>query len=366
MGLLDHYRQWAGMSDEEVGGEMRRRSSDRRERALARVDPLDLSGLEWPEFPHPDVVAAVTFAARGALNRAPDPEARELRAELARRHGVEVERIVVGHGASQLLEGAARALLGPGDELVCPWPSYRLFPRMARDAGARAVPVEGTLSPERLLAAVTQNTRIVAVASPNDPTGEVLGADGLRELTAGLPERAWIVLDEALVDFAVHGREDALDLLDELPRLLVVRTLSKAYGLAGLRCGWALGPPGAAELLSRLAPAGGLATPVQAGALEALLEMGGIVATRREAVAAERGRILVALASSPYTARPSESNALWLRHAGVRGDELADRLGRDRIIVARGHAWGDADHVRVQVQTPGATQRLLRALDIAA
>lgn len=171
VGLLDHYRQWAGMSEEEVGGEMRRRSTDRRERALARVDPLDLTGLEWPEFPHPDVVAAVTFAARGALNRASDAEARELRAELARRHGVEVERVVAGLGAAQLLEGAARALLGPGDELVCPWPSYRLFPRMARDAGARAVPVEGSLSPERLLAAVTQNTRIVARV-PERPDGE--------------------------------------------------------------------------------------------------------------------------------------------------------------------------------------------------
>lgn len=94
--------------------------------------------------------------------------------------------------------------------------------------------------------------------------------------------------------------------------------------------------------------------------------MGGIVATRREAVATERGRILVALASSPYSARPSESNALWLCHAGLRGNELADRLGRDRILVARGDAWGDAEHVRVQVQAPRATQRLLRALGLAA
>lgn len=351
------------MTDQEVGEEFRHRSSERRAKALARVEPLDLTGTTWPEFPHPDVVAAVTYAARGALNRPPDPEARELRAELARRHGLEVERVVAGHGAAQLLESAFRSLLGPEDELICPWPTWSLLPVLARGAGGRAVPVAGALSAENLLSAVTERTRVVALAHPNDPTGEWLGVDELRSLATALPQRVWIILDEALIDFAPdEAREASLELLDDLPRLLVVRTLSKAYGLAGLRCGWMLGPPDSADLLARLAPAGGLSTPVQAGGLEALIECGPLVATRRAIVATQRARILETLTSTPYSARDGHANVLWVRHTRRRGDELASSLERLGVYVARGEGWGDPDHVRIQVQGGPATDRLLDAL----
>src|SRR3954447_657426 len=260
------------MSDEEVGAELRERAADRRAKALAKVETLDLSGAHWHEFPHPDVVAAITFAARRALNRAPDPHALELRQEIAMRFGVEPERVVAGHGAAQLLQSALRTVLTPGDEAILPWPTYGLLPPMVRRAGGRPVPVEGGIDPDRLLSAVTADTRVVALANPNDPTGERVGADVLRTLARGLPERAWIIVDEALADFADDGRDDALELLDEIPRMLIVRTLSKAYGLAGLRCGWAVGRPDAAEDLAGVAPAGALATPVQAGALEALTD----------------------------------------------------------------------------------------------
>jgi histidinol-phosphate aminotransferase len=367
VGLLDYYRQWAGMSDEEVSAELRRRAHERRERALQRVDPLDLSGTHWPEFPHPDVVAAITFAARRALNRPADPHASELRAELGRRAGVEPERVVAGHGAAQLLQDAAHALLGPGDEVVCPWPSYALYPTLARRAGARAVPVEGGMDPERLLVAVTDRTRLVVICNPNDPTGEWLPRTALAALAARLPERVWLLVDAALADF-VDAEEPsaALELLDEHRRMLVFRTFSKAYALAGLRCGWAVGPPGRAELLARLHPVGAIATPVQAGALEALVECGPLVARRRVAVAAERRRLRDALAASPYDAGESQANVLWLRLPGVGGDELADRLQTRAIRVARGSAWGDPEHVRIQVQSSTAGDRLLAALDGAA
>jgi histidinol-phosphate aminotransferase len=367
VGLLDYYRQWAGMTEEEIGAELRRRSDERRARALQRVEPLDLSGTHWPEFPHPDVVAAITFAARRALNRPADPHARELRAELGRRLGVEPERIVAGHGAAQLLQDAIHALLEPGDELVCPWPSYALYPALARRAGGRAVPVPGGMEPDRLLAALTGRTRAVVVCNPNDPTGEWRPASELARLAAGLPERVWLLVDEALADFVDAEPPNAsLALLGDHPRVLVFRTFSKAYALAGLRCGWAVGPSGAAELLSRIEPAGALATPVQAGALEALLECGPLVARRRAAVAAERRRLRDALAPTPYDAAESRANVLWLRLPGVGGSELAERLAERAIRVAPGAAWGDADHVRVQVQSAPVGDRLLAALEGAA
>jgi len=369
MGLLDYYRQFAGMSDEEISERLREQAEERRRRALARIDVLDLSRTTWHELPHPDVVNAVTFAARGALNVAPDPTAEELRRELGRRNGVEPGRVAVGHGAAQLLSAAAQALLGPGDELLTPWPSYGLYPVMAQRAGARATPVPGGHDPERLLAAITPATRAIALCNPNDPTGEHLRADALRALLDALPERVSLLLDEALADFVTAepdgGPGASLSLLDDHPRLLVFRTFSKAYGLAGLRAGYALGGPGSEELLTRIAPELGIGLPVQVGALEALRSCDAQLAQRRAAVARERERLLDALHELPVDARPSEANVLWLRPTGLTGGELAQRLQRSGVRVMGGASVGDEQHVRVTVQSAAATDRLLDALRTA-
>lgn len=366
MGLLDYYRQFAGMSDEEITSTLREQAEERRRRALARIDELDLSRTTWPELPHPDVVNAVTFAARGALNVAPDPTAEELRRELGRRNGVEPDRVAVGHGAAQLLSAAAQALLGPGDELLTPWPSYGLYPVMAQRAGARATPVPGGHDPERLLAAVTPATRAIALCNPNDPTGEHLTIEALRALLDALPEHVSLLLDEALADFATAEPIGAtLALLDDHPRLLVFRTFSKVYGLAGLRAGYALGGPGSEELLARIAPELGVGLPVQVGALEALRRCDGQVAQRRAAVAAERTRLLDALHELPVDAHPSEANVLWLRPSGLGASELALRLQRSGVRVMSGTSVGDEHHVRIAVQSAAATDRLLDALRTA-
>jgi histidinol-phosphate aminotransferase len=366
VGLLDYYRQFSDMPEDEIRAALREQARERREKALARIEPLDLSATTWPRLPHPDIVAAITYAARGSLNRAPDPHATKLRLELARRHALEAERIVVGHGAAQLMSAAARALLEPGDELLTPWPSYALLPRMARDAGARAVPLEGAFTPEAILAGVTARTRIVALCNPNDPTGGFLAIDQVEELLRGLPERAWLLLDEALRDYLDAEPADAtLGLLEDNPRVLIFRTFSKAHGLAGLRCGWALGPVGAEALLGKLEPDLGVGSMVQAGALEALRHGAQVVGRRRTQVATERKRLLDALHDLPVDAAPSQANVLWLRAAGLPGDELAARLGRVGVIVLPGSILGDADHVRAQVCDAAASDRLLAALATA-
>lgn len=369
MGLLDYYRQFAGMTDEEISAQLREQADEQRRRALARIELLDLSRTTWHELPHPDVVNAVTFAARGALNVAADPTAEELRRELGRRNGVEPDRVAVGHGAAQLLSAAAQALLGPDDELLTPWPSYGLYPVMAQRAGARATPVPGGYDAERLLAAVTPATRAIALCNPNDPTGEHLDVAALRALLDALPERVSVLLDEALADFVTAeragGTEPSLALLDEHPRLLIFRTFSKAYGLAGLRAGYALGGPGSEALLARIAPALGVGLPVQIGALEALRRCDGQLAQRRATVATERTRLLEALHELPVDAQPSEANVLWLRPTGLSGAELALRLERSGVRVMSGASVGDEQHVRVAVQSAAATDRLLDALRTA-
>ncbi len=369
MGLLDYYRQFAGMTDEEVTEQLRAQADEQRRRALARIDVLDLSRTTWHELPHADVVNAVTYAARGALHTQPDPTAEELRRELGRRNGVEPERVAVGHGAAQLLASTARVLLSDGGELLTPWPSYGLYPLMAQRAGARATPVPDGHDAERLLAAVTPQTRAIALCNPNDPTGAYLPPAALRELLGALPEHVSLLLDEALADFVTADRGTDADsttaLLEDHPRLLIFRTFSKIYGLAGLRAGYALGGPGSEELLARIAPELGVGLPVQIGALEALRRCDGQVAQRRAAVAIERARLLDALHDLPVDASPSEANVLWLRPTGLSGGELAMRLQRSGVLVTSGIGVGDEHHVRVTLQSAPATDRLLDALRTA-
>lgn len=366
MGLLDYYRQFAGMSEEEISAQLREEADERRRLALARIETLDLSRTTWHELPHSEVVGAIVFAARGALNAAPDPTAEELRRELGRRNGVERDRVAVGHGAAQLLAAAARELLGPDDELLTPWPSYGLYPLMAQRAGARAVPLPAGHDVEALLGAVTPRTRAIALCNPNDPTGAHLPIDALRALLDGLPDRVSLLLDEALADFATADPPGAsAALLDNHPRLLIFRTFSKAYGLAGLRCGHVLGGPGSEQLLARLAPPLGINLLAQMGALEALRVCDEQIAVRRAAVATERARLLDALHELPIDAPPSEANVVWLHATGLSGGELADRLRRSGILVMRGAEVGDERHVRATIQSRAATDRLLDALRAA-
>lgn len=361
MGLLDHYRQFEEMTDGEVSARLREEADERRRKALAVIEPLDLSRTTWPEYPPSAVVNAITFVARRGLHRYME-EAHELRAELAHRRGVTPERVVLGDGASQLLTSAAHALMEPGDELITPWPSYPLYPLMARQARGAAVPVHG-FGVEPILAAVTGRTRIVALCNPNDPTGELLPVAEVRRLLEGLPERVVVLLDEALRDFSdAEGLDDALALCEDHPRLVVFRSFSKAWGLAGLRCGYAVGGPGAESLLTEIGPPLGIGELSQAGVLEAVRHSGRTLERRTAAVAAERARLLEALRALPVEVAPSQANVLWIAPAGMDGAELTSRLARTGVTVRSGGPLGDPRHIRASIHDRGASDRFLRAL----
>jgi histidinol-phosphate aminotransferase len=365
--LLRYYRQFEGLSEREVNDRLREEAGERRARELARIEPLDLSRTTWPEYPPSAVVNAITYAARRGLHRYLDPHAAALRAELAHHLGVETEQVVVGGGIAQLMGAAAQALLEPADELVTPWPSYPLYPIIARRSRGHAVPVPG-FGPEAVLRAINERTRLVALCNPNDPTGELVAAGDLAALLEALPERVVVMLDEALRDFVdSEPRDAALALLADHPRLLVFRTFSKAWGLAGLRCGYAVGGPGAEPLLAQLEPELGLNELAQAGALEALRTAPRIVAGRAAAMARERARLAAGARDAGLDVARSEANFVWLAAPGVDGAELARRLGRSGVLVAPGGALGDAARVRLTVP-PGrdAADRALRALRSAA
>ncbi|HWX52707.1 MAG TPA: histidinol-phosphate transaminase, partial [Solirubrobacteraceae bacterium] len=302
------------MSEEEVNEGLRREAAERKAKALTRVDTLDLSQTTWPELPHPRVVNAITFVARRGLHRYPHTRGSELRDELAEHHGVDRARLILGNGAAELLSSATRALIEPGQRLITSWPAYPLYPIMARRAHGQAIPVSGGVE-ELLDAAREPDVRVVVLASPNDPTGELLASASLEHLLHELPNDVALLLDEALVEFAdAQPTNSSLALLEHHPRLLVFRSFSKAWGLAGLRVGYAIGGPGSEALLAELEPDLGVSEVSQAGALEALRGCAGLLERRVRTVAHQRPRLTAALRDRGFEVTDSQANFLWAAH----------------------------------------------------
>jgi histidinol-phosphate aminotransferase len=366
MGLLDYYRQFDNMSQAEESERLLRKRDEERARALAHIPMIDLSGTEWPDFPNSEVMNASIFVARGRINGYPDRHAEKLRRSLAARHNVDPERIVVGNGAAELLQSAAHALLADGGELVTPWPSYPLYPLMAARAGGKPVAVDlvdDRPDKRRTLAAIGDRTRALVICNPNDPTGAYLSADELATLLADVPDHVEVLLDEAFVQFQDVEDEDAcLRLTDAFPRLTVFRTFSKAYGLSGLRIGYAVGSRDSTDLLTRLAPVLGVNALSQAAADYAVGIADRELAQRRRIVSDQRTQLLEELPGLGVQATPSQANFVWMKVDGISGADLAARLERERVLVAPGGPLGADDHVRAAVRGPNETSRLLLAL----
>jgi histidinol-phosphate aminotransferase len=360
LGLLDYYRQFDDLDEEVINRELRERRAREKALALERVKTIDLSSSEWPDFPNSEIMNAAIYAARGRVNGYPDRHATRVREMLAERHGVQPEQIVVGNGAAELLQLATMVLLR-GGELVSPWPSYPLYPLMAQRAGGRPVPVEP--SPDAVLDAVRDETRLVAICNPNDPTGAYWSSDDVGRLIGSLPDHVHVLLDEAYIQFQDVEPEDAcLRLVDAFPRLLVFRTFSKIYGLSGLRAGYVVGSTAAADVLSALAPALGISVLTQVALAQALKIGDAEIARRRALVIEQRGRVLDALHDMPIDAPDSQANFVWLHASGLTGAEVAGRLERAGVIVAHGGPLGADDHVRAAIRGAAATDRLLQAL----
>src|SRR6476646_2629662 len=213
--------------------------------AIASGNIAQLASNESPTPPHPKVVEAVAAAA-GMMNRYPDPDATLLRRRLAERYETEPARVAVGNGSCEILLAAAEALCEPGAEIVYAWPAFSMYPYLPALTGAREVRVplaEGDVHDlDAMAAEVTAATQMLIVCNPNNPTGTHVPAAEVAAFCERIPEHVTVILDEAYVEFQTNDPPDAtLDLLDDFPNLVVLRTFSKCYGLAGLRVDYAIG-----------------------------------------------------------------------------------------------------------------------------
>jgi histidinol-phosphate aminotransferase len=360
VGFRDYYRQFDDIDEAKLNLERRERRRREKAAALERPPDIDLSGTEWPDLPHSEIVNAAIARARGFVQRYPDRHATAVRRLLADRHGLSPDQIALGNGAAELLQSAALALLSEGDELVMPWPSYPLYPLMAAHAGATPVPV----SDSALAEAVNDRTKAVVICNPNDPTGSYLTSAELRDVLTTLPGDLPVLLDEALVHFQEAEDLDAcLRLVNDFPRLLVVRTFSKIYGLSGLRAGYAVTSD--SHLLAAVAPVLGINELTQAAVEYALRTGDGEIERRREAVARERRVLTEQLRELGVDVTESQANFLWIRAREMSGDQLANELRKQGVIVAPGGPLGEDRHTRAAVRDQRASARLLRAIENA-
>ena len=288
-----------------------------------------LSSNENPYGPLPSVVDAITRAAT-TTNRYPDMYAAELVEALAAFVGVDADQVVVGNGSVAVLAHVLAAVVDAGDEVVFPWRSFEAYPIAVAVAGGRSVMVpladDGRLDLPAMAAAVTDRTRVVLVCTPNNPTGPVVHRDELDALLAAVPSSVLVVVDEAYLEFVRDPQApDGVDLLRRYPNVVLLRTLSKAYGLAGLRVGYAVGRPRLVAGIRAVSTPFGVSHVAQQAALASLEPTAQAELFERvEAIVAERTRVGEALREQGWGLPESHANFVWFpladRHAqGWRG-----------------------------------------------
>ncbi|AZG46748.1 histidinol-phosphate transaminase [Gordonia insulae] len=321
---------------------------------------VKLASNEVTEGPLPSVLEAITAAA-GSANRYPDNGMVELTAALSKKLGVTEDEIQVGCGSVILCQNLITITSGPGDEVLFGWRSFETYPLATRVTGA--TPVQIPLTPDltydlpAMAAAITERTRLIFVCNPNNPTGTVVEADALREFLRAVPSDVIVALDEAYFEYLRLGPTqayDAVELHREFRNLVVLRTFSKAYGLAGLRVGYALGDPEVITALGKVHVPFSVNSLAQHAAV-ACLDAEDELLARTEAVVAERIRVTHRLRELGYRVPDSQANFVWLD----LGDATVD-FARDCVaagVVVRPFA---GDGARVTVTNPAEDDAFLR------
>lgn len=321
---------------------------------------VKLNTNELPMGPAPSVLAAIRGEATAALRLYPDPQSSNLRDALAAYHGVKREQVFLGNGSDEVLAHVFAGLLKHDGPLLFPDITYSFYPVYCRlyDIAYRTVPLDEEM---RLsIEDYGQENGGIIFPNPNAPTGIAIALSGIRRLLEQNPDVP-VVIDEAYVDF---GAESAIPLISDHPNLLVVRTMSKSRGLAGLRVGYAIGDAELIEALTRVKDSFNsypLDRLAQAGAV-ASLDDEAYFQSCRQSIMAGRERLTGGLEALGFQVLPSSANFLFARHPEFEGATLAARLRDKAILVRRFDAPRIRDYLRITIGTENEISLLLGAL----
>ena len=319
-----------------------------------------LSSNEVAHSPLPSVVAAIVDAAN-EINRYPDPFTTKLNQALSDKFSVPVDQIATGTGSVGVCQQIIQAVAGAGDEVIYAWRSFEAYPIIATIAGALSVQVpltqDGQHDLNAMLSAITPKTRVIFVCTPNNPTGGIVTQQQINELLAKVSKDVLVVIDEAYVEF--NRDDNAIDGIATMKahtNVGVLRTFSKAYGLAGLRVGYFIGPKNVADAVRKTAVPFGVSNIAQAAAV-ASLEHEAELFKRVDEVIADRRWFESELATLGFKLPPSQANFVWLP-LGDRTEEFASRS--EGIAVSIRPFPGEG--VRISI---GERQALERVIELA-
>ncbi len=341
----------------------------------AKTTPDQSSGLiklnanESVYGPSPKALAAMRAALENC-NLYPDNDSPSLREKLAQRHGIAPEQIVVGNGTTALLGVIARTLLQSGRNAITSACSFISYPAVTQTACARLneIPLLNRgFDLDAILKAIDANTRIVFLANPNNPTGSLLDAASIDRFLATVPQHVVVVLDEAYFDYAQYFAQKrgveyshSLDYIREKSNVLVLRTFSKAHGLAGVRVGYAMGPAELIAYVAQLQEVFAVSTIAQAAALAAIDDEDHIQPALRDN-AQQAEWMEEKLKNLGYDVLPTWTNFMAIE-VGEDSREFARRLRKKGILVRPLGAWGAPASIRVTLGTPEQNQFFVRAL----
>jgi histidinol-phosphate aminotransferase len=333
--------------------------------AIAAGGIAQLASNESPFPPHPRVVEAIARTA-AATNRYPDPDATLLRRRLAERFETDPSRVAVGNGSCEILLAAAEALCEPGAEILFAWPAFSMYPYLPALTGAREVRVPladgGVHDLDAMAAEITAATQLLLVCNPNNPTATHIPAAEIAAFCERVPPHVTVILDEAYVEFQTDDDPDAtIDLLADFPNLVVQRTFSKCYGLAGLRLGYALGSPSFRAAVDAVRQPFSVNALAQAAGAEAILHSDDVL-MRVEGTVAERLRVEEALHGLGLETSRTQANFSWIDLGDAEEAAVVAGLAERKVAVRPGTPLGDPGHIRVSYGTPEENDRFLHGL----
>ena len=288
------------------------------QRPLPRTDitTYKISSNESHHTPLKSVQAAIV-AAVPDINRYPDPFSHELVAAIAAHFGVPTEHVSLGTGSVALCGQIIASAAGPGDSIMYAWRSFESYPIWTGIAGAHSIQVplkdDETHDLDAMLDALTPETRVIFICSPNNPTGQIVDRDDLEKFIRQVPVEVVIVLDEAYIEYVPEEkRSDSFRLYREHSNVVILRTFSKAYGLAGLRVGFSISQEPITQALRKTAMPFGVSSLAQAAATASINAEPELL-ERVASVVAERERVFRALNAGGYKLQPSYANFIWIR-----------------------------------------------------
>jgi histidinol-phosphate aminotransferase len=332
------------------------------------TDVAMLASNECCFGPAPEAIEAAQRVLAG-VNRYPDPSYESLRGALSARYGIPKPRIALGNGSCDILLAAGEALLEPGAEVVYAWPAFSVYPHLAAASGARAIKVpldaEDRHDLDAMATEITVATRLVLICNPNNPTSTALPLAAVERFLDRVPHHVCVILDEAYVEFALALGDTyaSVELLRRWPNLVLLRTFSKAYGLAGLRVGYALG--GSEDFraaVDQVRQPFYLNMAAQAAAVEALRHQDEVERRVTHTVAA-RLELMDGLRTRGLWVAESDANFVWMHlpDDAVEADVVSG-LAERGVLVRAGGALGREGSLRVTVGTDDESARFLDAI----